>query len=182
MKYNKPASVESKNNRETNAKLKVKEKNVIRFNPPYKKEVQTNIGKALFNLINKHFSEHHKLLKICNKFNIKLSYNYMLNMMSIINNYNKKLLHPHTNNKDLPCNCRNLPNCPLSGKCQAKSIIYKASISAPNSPTQHYLDAAKLNLRPAFTTTGNPITKIKQMPQNFLKQYGNIKTKESNHG
>ena len=53
MKYNKPASVELKNNRETNAKNKTK-RNIIWFNPPYNKEVQTNLGKAFFNLINKH--------------------------------------------------------------------------------------------------------------------------------
>ena len=57
MKYNKPASVESENNKQRN--------NVIWFNPPYKKEVQIDIGKALFNLINKHFPAHHTL-KIIN--------------------------------------------------------------------------------------------------------------------
>ena len=163
--------------RETNAKIILKKKKVVWFNPPYNKEVQTNIGKAFFNLNT--FPHTTNSTKICNKFNVKLSFSCMPNMMSIINNHNKKLVHLHTNDKNLPCNCRNLSNCPLNGNCQAKSIIYKASISAPNLCTQHYF-AAKLNLRPTFTTIGNPsITKIKQTLQNFLKQYGNIKTKKS---
>ena len=122
----------------------------IWFNPPYNKEVQTNIGKAFFNLINKHFPTHHKLHKICNKFNVKLSYSCMPNMMSIINNHNKKLLHPHTNDKDLPCNCKNLHDCPLNEKCRTKSIIYKASISAPNSPTQHYFGCCETEFKTRF--------------------------------
>ena len=49
-----------------------------------------------------------------------------------------------------PCNCRNLPNCPLNGKCQTKSIIYKASISAPNSFTQHYFGCCKTEFKTCF--------------------------------
>ena len=74
----------------------------------------------------------------------------MPNMMSIINNHNKKLLYPHTNDKDLPCNCKNLHDCPLNGKCQTKSIIYKASISAPNSPTQHYFGCCETEFKTRF--------------------------------
>ena len=74
----------------------------------------------------------------------------MPNMMSIINNHNKKLLHPHTNDKDLPCNCRNLPDFPLNGKCWAKSIIYKASISALNSSTQHYFGCCETEFKTCF--------------------------------
>ena len=70
--------------------------------------------------------------------------------MSIINNHNKKLLHSHTNYKDLSCNCRNLSVCPLNGKCQVKSIIYKASISAPNSPTQHYFGCCETEFKTYF--------------------------------
>ena len=51
----------------------------------------------------------------------------------------------------------------------------------PTHPPNIILAAAKLNSRPVFIITDNPlITKTKQMPQNFPKQYGNIKTKESN--
>ena len=152
MTYNKAVSAESKND-EQRKKCTYKNKgkrNVIWFNPPYNEEVQTNIGKTFFNLINKHFPTHHKLHKICNKFNVKLSYSCMPNMMSIINNHNKNLLHPHTNDKDLPCNCKNLQDCPLNEKCRTKFIIYKASISTPNSPTQHYFGCCETEFKTRF--------------------------------
>ena len=52
IKYNEPASVELKNNKQRNkCKNKSKRKrNIIWFNLPYNKEVQTNIQKAFFNL------------------------------------------------------------------------------------------------------------------------------------
>ena len=56
----------------------------------------------------------------------------------------------NNNNKDLPGNCRNLFNCPLNGKCRAKSIIYKGSISAPNSPTQHYFGCCETEFKTCF--------------------------------
>ena len=92
-------------NRENNAQIKIKEKETLSGSTPYNEEVQINIRKAFFNLVNKHFPAHHKLHKICNKFNLKFSYTCMPNMMSIINNHNENLLHPHFNDKDLPCNC-----------------------------------------------------------------------------
>ena len=104
MMYNKAASVQLKKDEQRKKCInkRYRKRNVIWFNPPYNEKVQTNIGKAFFNLISKHSPAHHKLHKICNKFNVKLSYSCMSNMMSIINNHNKKLLHPHTNDKDLP--------------------------------------------------------------------------------
>ena len=79
----------------------------------------------------------------------------------------------------IPCNCKNLHDCPLNGKCRTKSIIYKASISAPTHRHNTILAAAKLNSRPVFIITDNPsITETKQTPPNSPKHYGNIKIKE----
>ena len=53
----------------------------------------------------------------------------------------------------------------------------------PNITLAAVTCCCETEFRPAFTTTGNLlITKIKQTLQNFLKQYGSIKTNESNHG
>ena len=136
---------------------------------------------SVFNLINKHFPAHHKLHKICNKFNVKLSYSCMPNMMSIINNHNKKLLHPHTDDKDLPCNCRNLHDCPLMESAKQNPSFTKHPSVLPTHRPNTILAAAKLNSRPVFIITDNPsITETKQTPQNSPKQYRNIKIKESN--
>ena len=40
--------------------------NIIWFNPPFSKNVATNVGKYFLNLINKHFPKNHKFSKILN--------------------------------------------------------------------------------------------------------------------
>ena len=57
----------------------------------------------------------------------------MPNMMSIISGQNKKLLRGDRD-EDQPkkyCNCRGGTNsCPLGGKCQTKSMVYKADVAS----------------------------------------------------
>ena len=67
------------NKRRTKRKRKI-----IWFNPPYNKNLSTNIGKFFLNLINKHFPKEHKFHKIFNKNNVKVSYSCMPNIKSII--------------------------------------------------------------------------------------------------
>ena len=45
-------------------------KKIIWFNPPFNDEVNTNIGKEFFTLLNKHFPPSNKYHKIFNKNNI----------------------------------------------------------------------------------------------------------------
>ena len=53
-----------------------KQRNRIRrvmwFNPPYNKNLQTNIGKIFLNLVKKHFNRNHKYAKIVNQSTLKL--------------------------------------------------------------------------------------------------------------
>ena len=79
-------------------------------------QVSTNIGKAFFHLLRKHFSPNHRLYKICNKNIIKLGYSCTPNMGNIIAAQNKKLINQHDSpSKTQPCDCRNTDSCPLSG-------------------------------------------------------------------
>ena len=82
-----------------------RKRNVVWFNSPYSKNVQTNVAKTFLNLIKKHFPPNHKLHPVFNKNNVKVSYNCMPDMGRIINNHNKKIL---TNNNTTPQNGRNL--------------------------------------------------------------------------
>ena len=66
-------------------------RNTIRFNTPYNKNVQTNVAKTFFNLIKKFFPPNHNLRPVINKNNVKVSYSCMPNMGSIINNHGKKI-------------------------------------------------------------------------------------------
>ena len=114
--------------------------NVVWFNPPFSESVKNNIGRQFLCLIDKHFSKHHRLHKICNRNTVKISYNCMPNMASIISRHNKKLLNGGGNTpSDLPaCNCRNKTNCPLNGGCREQAVIYKASIDS-GSRTKYYI-------------------------------------------
>ena len=69
----------NKNIRSKNGKRKK-----IWFNPPYSSNVFTNIGKSFLTILDKHFPKSHKLYKIFNRNNVKISYSPMSNFASII--------------------------------------------------------------------------------------------------
>ena len=68
-------------------------RNIIWFNPPYSQNVRTNIAKSFLCLIDKHFPKSHKLHKIFNRNNLKVSYSCTTNMANIIKNHNQKILN-----------------------------------------------------------------------------------------
>ena len=71
---------------------KNKSRNIIWFNPPYSKNVQTNVAKTFLDLIKKHFPPKYNIHPVFNKNNVKVSYSCMPNMGTIINNHKKKIL------------------------------------------------------------------------------------------
>ena len=112
--------------------------NITWFNPPYNELVSTNIGKHFFNLLETHFPPRHRWHKIFNRNTIKLSYSCTTNMAGILSSHNKKILsekrgkpNPHS------CNCRKTP-CPMSGQCQEKSIVNKATINCNNEAKNYF--------------------------------------------
>ena len=125
----------------SNNKKRRRQRNTIWFNPPYSKNVQTNVGKYFLYLLNKHFPKDHKLHKIFNKNNVKVSYSCMPNMASIIRSHNnKRITKQHT--AEAPrkmCNCRIKSNCPLQGSCQSRGIVYNAKVTVDNDPAMNYI-------------------------------------------
>ena len=104
---------------------------IIWFNPPYNKNLTTNIGRFFINLVKKHFPQQHKYHKIFNKNTIKVSYSCMPNVKSTIDAHNKKLLFSNTTNESTRlCNCTNQETCPLSQKCLTSNIVYEATIKS----------------------------------------------------
>ena len=67
-----------------------------------------------------------------------MSYSCTENMSRIIKSNNKKITCPKIE-QNLPCNCRNKLECPLDGKCRARSVIYKCVVSATNKPDKVYI-------------------------------------------
>ena len=119
---------------------KNRKRNIVWFNPPFSENVETNIGRTFLRLLNKHFPIHHRLHKICNKNNVKVSYSCLPNMAAIISRHNKTLLDNKFNPTKAtpPCNCRNKTSCPLKGKCRESSIIYKATLTTDSTTKNYY--------------------------------------------
>ena len=126
-------------------------RNIVWFNPPYSDHVKINIGKEFLKLVAIHFPHHHRLRKICNKNNIKVSYSCMPNMAAIISKHNKIALQNRAVfRRTAPsCKCRNKANCPLKGKCRESSIIYKATLKS-NGITRHYYGCSETEFKTRF--------------------------------
>ena len=99
-------------------------RNIIWFNIPYSKNVQTNIENILFKLFDKHFPKFNKLHEIFNRSTTKIRYSCMKNLNSIISGHNNSVLKSTKEDSRL-CNCRNQNNCPLKGKCLTPRIVHK---------------------------------------------------------
>ena len=119
-----------------------RQRNIIWFNPPFSKNVQTNIGREFRNLIQRCFPPNHKLTKLFNKNNLKLSYSCSLNIKQIIDGHNKTILSqnipPLQQTPTKLCNCRVPDKCPLKGQCLVKEVVYQATITTAES-TETYV-------------------------------------------
>lgn len=126
---------QSTDNKQQNKNKRNRKRNIIWFNPPYNANVTTNIGHQFLNLVKKHFPSNHRLHKIFNKNNIKLSYSCMPNMKSIINAHNATIMNTSPNDSNQPkCNCINKNKCPMHNNCLQNSILYEANISKHEDP------------------------------------------------
>ena len=70
---------------------KNRKRNITWPNPPFSLNVSTNIGKKFFTLLGKHFPKTHRLHKLFNPNNVKVSYSYLSNFKSVITGYNKNI-------------------------------------------------------------------------------------------
>ena len=124
-------------NKPTNKKNR--NRKVTWFNPPYSKNVKTNIGKKFLAIIRETFPPTHPLHKICNTNTIKLSYRCMENMKREVSKHNNKLLNGNNNNngaaaQTYACSCRphyTPDTCkvfPGIG-CMVDNLVYKATVT-----------------------------------------------------
>ena len=140
-------------NIDTASNKKQRKRNIIWFNPPYNKNVKTNIGKIFLNLIKKHFPPHHKFHKLFNKNTVKISYSCTQNIKSIINSRNAKILFPKKSTEQRTCNCLNKVNCPLEQKCLTTNIFYKAKVRSSNQNYQEivYFGSCETSIENRFS-------------------------------
>ena len=109
---------------------------IIWFNPPYSANVRTNLGKKFLSLLDKHFPKGSLLYPVMNRYKVKLSYRCLPNMVSIINQHNKRLLKDEE--EVFKCRCHDKPSCPLPGKCTTDKLVYRATVTTEHS-TETYV-------------------------------------------
>ena len=118
-------------------------RNIIWFNPPFSKNVKTNVARRFLKLIDKHFPRTNKLHKIFNMNTVKVSYSCMPNMKAAINTHNTHILSK-TKPNNVPtqnkCNCRRKEECPIPENCLATNVINKAEVTTTdNAETKKYI-------------------------------------------
>lgn len=118
-----------------------RQRKIIWFNPPFSKNVTTNVAGTFLKLIDKHFPPTNKLNKIFNRNTVKVSYSCTGNMSQKIKNHNINITSKRSNvSKD--CNCRDKGNCPVDGKCRIENVIYKCIVTCDEKPRKVYIGLA----------------------------------------
>ena len=136
MKYN--PEDEASANRPKNQRNR--HSNTVWYNPPFSKNVRSNIGRNCITLIDKHFPPSSNLHKIFNRNTMEISYSCMGNMRSTISKHNFRILAKTKSRIIDTCNCRRKDECPLPGKYQTTNVIYRANITTGDSgETKHYI-------------------------------------------
>ena len=81
----------------TSGPKKNRQRKKIWFNPPFSRNVKTNIGREFLKLVDKHFTEGSPLRQIFNRSSIKISYRCTPNLANIISGHNSKILKKSEN-------------------------------------------------------------------------------------
>ncbi|KAJ8041040.1 hypothetical protein HOLleu_15528 [Holothuria leucospilota] len=124
----------------TNKLRPQRKRNIIWYNPPFSKNVSTNIGRTFLKILDEEFPKDHALHKIFNRNTVKISYGCMTNLQQIVSAHNKSKLADTTKIKaSSGCNCKDPSCCPLPGNCKAESIIYQATVSSDDGKPQTYI-------------------------------------------
>ena len=151
-------------------------RNIIWFNPSFSNNVRTNVGKLFLSALQKHFPRHRKYYKLFNKNKVKISYSFMSNMKSVIQNQNANLLLKHT----IPvaaslCSCRQKSESPLNNKYLSESLVYKAAVSeSPSQINKYYYGTCEKNLNEWYNNnTASFRKKTNRKVRNSLSIFGN---------
>ena len=151
-----------------------RKRNIIWFNPPYSKNVKTNVAQKFLRLIDKHFPKSSKLHKIFNRNSIKVSYSCMPNVKSNISSHNHRVLkkaNASTNAK--LCNCRDKNECPLGGKCLTSSVVYQAAITTKDTAhqTKNYIGVTAGPFKERFNNHKKSINNYCYRKETELSKY-----------
>ena len=115
---------------------KERKRNIIWFNPPYSKNLKTNIEKNISKSYKETLSRHQKLDKLFNKITVKIVYSCTRNIKTMINSHNAKILFPEKCTEQRISNFSNKVTCPLEQKYLTRNIVCKAKVTSRNQNYQ----------------------------------------------
>lgn len=128
------------NERPDHTNHRKRRRNITWFNPPFSKNVATDIGRKFLQTIKREFHRDHALHRIFNKNTTKISYSCMNNIKGIIQGHNNKILNKEkAQEHPKKCNCRLPADCPLKGECLRESIIYQATVASEGNHIETYI-------------------------------------------
>ena len=129
-------------------------------------------------IVGRHFPKFHKLYKIFNRNNVKISYSSLPNFASIINSHNKKIINNNIPKPSaLTCNCRSKTSCPLNGDCLQSSLVYIFKSDTPNiiEKHPHFIGLIEITFKDRFYKHKNSFSmKVNVMQRNYQISYGKI--------
>ena len=171
--------LEYKTQQETNTRArKNRSRNVLWYNPPYSRNVKTNIGKKFLTIIDTCFPKNHPLAKIFNRKTLKISYSCMPNMGKIISKQNRKKLSRSHPKIQPECKCPANKTCLVGGKCNLEGVIYSAKVTRTDSnKSETYTgltqDAAKKRIQKHIFTFNNQNYKNETSLSSYVWQLKN---------
>ena len=128
-----------------------RQRNIIWYNPPYSMNVKSSIAKSFLSLLCKHFPKGHRLSKVFNRNNVKVSYSCMPNIASIITSHNKTVLQTKEEAPSRTCNCRVKASCPLNGNCLQKNVVYRCNVKSNHEIADaNYIGLTELTFKDRF--------------------------------
>ena len=104
-------------------------RNIIWFNPTFYRNASAKVAKYFLNLLDQHFPWNHRLHKILDRNNAKVSYSCTKNMKTITNNHNKNILGKKPSIDTSNCNFRSKKDFLLNGQCQIGEIVYQSTLT-----------------------------------------------------
>ena len=136
-------------------KKKNRKRKIIWFNPPYSKNIKTNIGKEFLKIVNRNFPKRNKLHKIFNRNSIKISYCCTKNMSAKISSHNKSMMlkneEENATEMDKLCNCRKKEECPMDNQCLKSNVVYRAKVNTEDA-TKEYIGCTSNTFKERYTT------------------------------
>ena len=150
---------------------KPRHRKVIWFNPPWASNIKTNIAGRFISLIKKHFPPNSDLYKLFNTKKVKVSYSTCPNMEFYIKAHNSKLMKEEKNMTEPGCNCRGgVAKCPLQGRCQIPSLVYKAKTQSGDE-VKEYIGQTAITFKLRFNNHTASFVNISKKNNTTLSHY-----------